>query len=65
MNINGLQRRSPNNMRHLYRARNTKRGEGLRPGGTGVGMEIGAAGKEGGMGLRRGGWCIFHVSAEF
>ena len=45
MNINGLQRRSPNNMRHLYRARNTKRGEGLRPEGTGVGMEIGAAGK--------------------
>ena len=45
MNINGLQRRSPTNMRHLYRARNTKRGEGLRPEGTGVGMEIGAAGK--------------------
>ena len=65
MNINGLQRRSPTNMRHLYRARNTKRGEGLRPGGTGVGMEMGAAGK-GGEGLRRGGWwCIFHVSAEF
>ena len=64
MNINGLQRRSPTNMRHLYRARNTKRGEGVRPAGTGVGMEIGAAGKGGG-GPRGGGWCIFHVSAEF
>ena len=63
MNINGLQRRSPTNMRHLYRARNIKRGEGLRPEGTGVGMEIGAAGGE--EVLRRGGWCIFHVSAEF
>ena len=60
MNINGLQRRSPSNMRHLYRARNTKRGEGLRPGGIGVGMEIGAAGKEGGWGSKEG--RVVHIS---